>query len=116
MPVVDSRPATPPRAPVTRVPLRPGSVLDEDVKFGLFTDEPVRRRPFAPAVAVGPVATDLVALPAERDVPCSRTGGARGIVDVDVPHALTEVDVAAGRIFTGRARHVTPEVAVDHDR
>jgi ferredoxin-NADP reductase/fatty acid desaturase len=65
------------------------------------------------------------ALRAGFEVPYSCTGGAcgtcratllHGQVDMDVRYALTEEDVAAGRILTCRSRATTPEVAVDYDR
>ncbi|WP_328617874.1 fatty acid desaturase [Amycolatopsis sp. NBC_00355] len=124
---------------LARRTLADADVPEENVHFELFRGAAPLRDPagFPAEVAVklGATTTRIAARAGETvldaalragfEVPYSCTGGAcgtcratllHGQVEMDVRYALTEDDVAAGRILTCRARATTPEVAVDYDR
>ena len=124
---------------LARRTLADADVPEENVHFELFRGAaPLRDPAGSPAnvaVTVGGTTTRVpakagetvldAALRAGFEVPYSCTGGAcgtcqatlvHGQVDMDVRYALTEDDVAAGRILSCRARATTPEVCVDYDR
>jgi ferredoxin-NADP reductase/fatty acid desaturase len=124
---------------LARRTLADADVPEENVHFELFRGAAPLRDPAGTparlAVTLGGTTTCVparagetvldAALRAGFEVPYSCTGGAcgtcratllHGQVDMDVRYALTEDDVAAGRILTCRSRTTTPEVAVDYDR
>jgi len=125
---------------LARRTLTDADVPEETVHFELFRGAPRAQDPAAGirariAVTLGGTTTCVTAEPGETvldaalragfEVPYSCTGGAcgtcratlvHGQVDMDVRYALTEDDVAAGRILSCRARATTPEVCVDYDR
>jgi len=125
---------------LARGTLADADVPEETVHFELFrgaarVQDPAAGIRATVAVTLGGTTTCVTAEPGETvldaalragfEVPYSCTGGAcgtcqatlvHGQVDMDVRYALTEDDVAAGRILSCRARATTPEVCVDYDR